>query len=147
MLEFSLVSRRCSSFQVPTNPRCVLCRCPLRRLRRCARSACAPRRARRHAAHMPPPLTSVRCGWRHRLDDFVHVSARADRQSACSSHQPDRGGADRLSSTGECLTARMLLACDVRLCLALPAAAPRLLPGATAPHERCALRAGTSGPT
>ena len=124
---------RCSNIQVPKPTRGALCQCPLRRLRRCARSACAPRCARRHAAHMSPPLTSVRCGWRHRLDDFVNVRAHAPwAAGARNPHQPDRGGADRLSSTGKLLAAR------TRSAPLLSAAALRFTPGATAPHERCA---------
>ena len=91
----------------------------------CARSACALVASRRHAVQISSPLTSVCCGWRHRLDVFVD-SARAERQSVRSSHQEDRGGADRLSSTGE------LLATQTRSAPLRSPAAACFVPGATA---------------
>ena len=91
----------------------------------CARSACALAASRRHAVQISSPLTSVCCGWRHRLDVFVD-SARAERQSVRSSHQEDRGGADRLSSTGE------LLATQTRSAPLRSPAAACFVPGATA---------------
>ena len=80
---------------------------------------------------MSPPFTSVCCGWRHRLDDFVDMSARAEppELATLSPRRPQRRRpleqyrwASRLSNAQSAFA---------------QSAAARFAPGTTAPDVCC----------